>query len=381
MQTIKRNSFSFGHPLETDAPTFVLRGAELNDVNQLLDSNGAVLLLGPRRIGKTTFLHTIAEHPPKEYLPVLVDLQAILSTSVEQLFAQLAQAVVVSLNLTIKTDIRNSRDFVLQIKEATKILSRKGDKLLLLLDEFDGVPQEQLAVLSQTLRALLSIEGQELRIVICCGWSVLVADHSLGSPLTNLLSPYFLDYLTKEETEEILDTLREDLPKDQELESYQDFKDRVFYWTSGHPFLIQVSGFLSLKKIRESEAQLTASLADKMINEVVRLSSAFFGSSIRKIKENREALNTLKLILSGKSIVFSLLSEEVSALYFAGLIRNQSGLCILSSPTHEKVLSDSLTPTISHDPAFTSSGIESTTEKTLTRAEIERAIEQIVERI
>ena len=366
-----RNPFSIGSPLTPDSDSFILRETELKKFYQLLASSGSVALAGPRRSGKTTFLLTIKNNPPEKYLPILIDLQGILADSVKQLFVQLTYEIENYLNFNLKAEVDNGRDFILYIEKVLKRLNDENKKLLLLLDEFDSLPQEQCNILSITLRALITRSytrpdiDKDLRLVIC-GWSNLYSNHSIGSPLANILSIYLLNHFTKAETEEILNKIQEYLLKDQILDSFQDFKERTFYWTSGHPYLVQAIGFLTLEKIRESMLHLNALFVDSIIDEVITLTEGFFKSSVEKIKGDREALDELSFILNRKSVKFSLFSNKISKLYFEGFIQEKSNLCIVSSPIHEKVIVEFM--------------LEDQ-ELILTEADIERAMDLVINRI
>ena len=366
-----KNPFSFGPPLNSDSDSFILRETELKDFYQLLASSGSVALVGPRRSGKTTFLLTIKNNPPEKYLPVLIDLQAILVDSVKQLFIQLTNEIENSLSFNLKAEVDNGRDFILYVEKVLKRLNNENKKLVLLFDEFDSLPQDQCDFLSTTLRALIERSyirpdiGKNLRLVIC-GWSNLYSTQSLGSPLANILSTYLLEYFTKAETEETLNNIQKYLLKDQIPNSFQDFKERAFYWTSGHPYLVQAIGFLTLQKIRQPIINLNALFVDNIINEVITLTEGFFRSSLEKIKRDREALDELNYIWNEKPVKFSLFSKKISKLYFEGFIREKSNLCIVSSPIHEKVIAELML---------------GPNELILTETDIKRVMDQVINRI
>ena len=367
-----RNLFSLGYPLSSDSDSLIIRKTARRKFDELLASSSSVALVGPRKSGKTTFLLTIKEDPPEKYLPILIDLQGISEdSSVKELFIQLTEEIDNYVDFDLKPEVNNGRDFILYIEKVVKILSNENKKLILLLDEFDSLSQKQCDHLSMTLRALISRSyispniNEDLKLVIC-GWSNLYSTDSLGSPLANILSIFLLNHFTKSETEETLNKMQEYLPKNQILDSFQDFKERAFYWTSGHPYLVQATGFLTLQKIRESMLNLDALFVDNIINEVITLTLGFFTSSVEKIKKDREALDELTYILNEKSVRFSLFSKKISKLYLEGFIQEKSNLCIVSSPIHEKVITEF---------------ILETHELIVTEADIERSIDQIINRI
>lgn len=340
---IADNPFIFGPPLRSNSRSFIFRQAELQNFYQLLSSSSSVALIGPRRSGKTTFLLTIQENPPKQYFPILIDLQGISVDSGNQIFRELTYEISNSFNFNLDTEVSTAREFIFYIEKLVKILNDESKKLMLLFDEFDSLQQKQLNTLSSTLRALQSRSyihqnlDNSLSLVIC-GWPNLT--DTIGSPLTNILSTYTLDNFTQSETEEALNKLQAYLPDSSNLALYQSFKERVFFWTSGQPYLVQVIGFLALQKIRDSAIHLDESIVDKMIDEVIVLSESFLNSSIEKIRDDQEAVDKLTAVLNGKPIRFSLFSQAISKLYFAGFVKENSGLCTVSSPIYEQVIVD-----------------------------------------
>ena len=347
MEKIYTNPFVISSPVRPNIEAFVLREPLLERVRSRLLNNRLIALTGPRSVGKTTFLLTIKEHPPDNFVPVLVDIQKIFATSSEILFRTLSsdindslQSYGIKYDLWSDTKVCTAREFYLYVEKVIEHLGNENKKLLLLFDEYDSLKAAQSEDLSQVLRALVQHSGQDSvpGIVLCGSFVSHTFAQGVGSPLLTILTTFFLDYFSQEE---VLNLFRNIFStKMQSSNALNEFAEAVFYWTSGHPLFTQSMGSLAYPYICSDESKLDLTLVEKLVNELIARHQLHIRGMLDFVNPSNARI--LAELLEGASIEFSIFVDEIEALYLAGLIRDEKGKCKISSRIHEKVLRDFL---------------------------------------
>jgi hypothetical protein len=237
---IAKNPYITGNPVG-NGYAFIGRTDILKAVLNVLihPEDNAIVLVGQRRIGKTSVLHELNANLPEngDFQPIYFDLQDKSQWPLEELLQALANKISDEEN---RPDLDNEAEntFHHWLQQLLNDLPEEKS-LVLLFDEFDviddsGNQQQAGKSFFPYLRQLLDIDHQRLNFVFVTGRKI------------NDLSQIFLELfkgiinkkvslLDHDETIEII-RLSE---KNQTLNWEKDATERIWQLTNGHPYLTQ----------------------------------------------------------------------------------------------------------------------------------------------
>lgn len=284
------NPFQAGNPLRSDRNYLFQGRRELADeiVRMVLDTNRPTLVLhGPRRFGKTSFLYNLSRLLPSNILPVYMDMQSARVTTDD---AEFCQGLIRAIHRDVRSQERlelpavpprqqflDTPYIVLEdwLEQALGRL-QKNQRILLNLDEFEKIGT---AVREGRLSDRLL---DELRHLIQ-HWEPLSFLFSGVQTLEEIgpnWSSYFIsvksmeiDYLKPDEAEKLLRdphpqfTLRYDI----------DTIDQILILTRCHPYLLQLIGenLVKLANARQTK-RVTSDLLQAAIPEAFNKDVGYF---------------------------------------------------------------------------------------------------------
>ncbi|MCP4699007.1 MAG: hypothetical protein GY862_19465 [Gammaproteobacteria bacterium] len=197
----------------------------------------AVVLMGQRRIGKTSLLNKIQREGLKEcrLLPVLVNIQG--NAGEYDFLRETAQKMAQSLELPPpvldKQEPRaDFKSFLLALK---KPLAEK--RFLLMLDEADLMPSQHLGTLPGFLRALMQEPEYPVLLLFCGTHALKRMGRDYSSILFNTAQMRTVSYLTESEAGELLEK-----PARKILEFDPAVLREAYRLTRGQPLLLQLLG-------------------------------------------------------------------------------------------------------------------------------------------
>jgi hypothetical protein len=187
------NPFVAGPPV-VDPGLFFGRDGLLDRVLATVPNN-SLLLLGERRIGKTSLLHQVRlrlrglDHPTFHFVPVYIDLQG---TSETEFFATIAEAVGEAIDDRRMSDAResdgyDSRELVRDLRRVIPHIrcpDGKRVKLVLLLDEIDELNGYSHRT-NQRLRSLFMRSFADRLVAVAAGVGIARQWDHEGSPWYN----------------------------------------------------------------------------------------------------------------------------------------------------------------------------------------------------
>ncbi len=273
------NPFQYGNPLTRDrAQLFKGRSAFADQiVRQILDRNRPTIILhGPRRCGKSSFLLNLPRLLTSDVLPVYIDLQ---SQSASQSEADFCFTIV----RAIHRDARSQQVLLpappkreeFRLSPYTQLedwldtaLTQLGDRRILLnIDEFEaiGIAMEQGRISNRLFDQLRSLIQHQSRL------SFLFSGVQTLDELGTNWSSYFISampiemtYLNPDEARELL------LNPDPEftLEYDTGIVDQILTLTRCHPYLLQLLGWVLVQLANTTHTQLvTPTLLQSAIPE------------------------------------------------------------------------------------------------------------------
>jgi hypothetical protein len=250
------NPYIIGRAI-TDRDRFFGRGELFQFINDQLHAGGRVILLiGQRRIGKSTILHQVPNFIDQEqFLVVHFDLHGFARASVEELLAHIGQAMLERVwrkegeSSLVKGSVKLGTVHAFQEQVLPQVMEALGPRqLLLLLDEFDVLEaergREEPHGLFQHLSELLARESTgRLKLMAVIGRQ----PHEVPGivQLFKEAATYRIGRLERRDSEELVRKPVEGL-----VEIPQEAVDAVYGLAAGHPYLTQLLCYELFNRLR-----------------------------------------------------------------------------------------------------------------------------------
>ncbi len=265
------NPYIVGMPLTSEAG-FYGREDVFRFVREALASSegNVIVLVGGRRMGKTSVLHQLPPRLPEGFHSFYFDLEGKASLGLNEVLHDLARAVSGSLGIPApQKSTFNSEHFRDRfLPRARQALGKQC--LLLLFDEFD-VPDDEPLTEDSALRTLypylgrLSADEQGLALVFAAGRRVQELPSHFQS-LFESASIRILSPLTPEDAARLVTE-----PVQGVLEYDENAIDRIFSLTAGHPYLSQVVCYELFEHLRgEGRKRVTVADVEAVIEGAIK---------------------------------------------------------------------------------------------------------------
>ena len=231
------NPFLAGPPAKGER--FFGRTRMLDDLRQLIDAT-SILLLGPRRSGKTSVLYRLAELCKDTWTVVVVDLHGYSGVDDRVMLRELAGQVARAVGIDSLTEDQP----LLALRRA--LMASRTPRILLLLDEIAILARYPDAALQ--LRAMSKWEAPTVRVVMA-GTSRdldrLTSSTQRGSSPINELVNRELDQLTRQEAVSLLEQ-----PVIGRYQYESAALERILELGAGRPFFLNALAYLALEIVR-----------------------------------------------------------------------------------------------------------------------------------
>ena len=250
------NPYVIGDPVEGDL--FIGREDTMRELEELWITNShkqSVVLFGHRRMGKTSILRNVAKSSGADTQVVYVNLQGLgaISEGMGEVFLAISDEISDAINLSPPDTTAllrlPQRTFKFYLKQATQKLENKG--LIIALDEFETI--EELINAQQLPRNFMAV----LRGFVQMSPKIAFAFaglHTLEEMTEDYFQPFFasvipirVGFLNKPTTRQLLANPNPDFLLTYEPEAM----DRIYDLTFGQPYLVQLLGFLLVRRYNE----------------------------------------------------------------------------------------------------------------------------------
>jgi len=366
--------FKYTGPLdpEHDSLVSIARHEELKEVVKGVSNQTYYAIVGPRQIGKTTFLFQLLREISENlhgFQGIYLTLEDLVHVKHEDFYKNFARKIISSLSSRYEiqpaslreryktvTSNLDLKDFLLELAKA-KLRSPepdldddcidfeprapkeyKGLKFILLVDEIDAIPQDIMIEFVKTVRSIfierLSVAGFKGYTMILCGSADLASlTYGKTSPFNIAKVIYIKDFSFEEIHEWLIRSFQYF-----GIQFSDSFAHMLFEQTEGHPYLTQLLCSRIMKRLRK-EDRSKASLDDfQEIDQIITDGDVNLLTTLERIKKD-ELLQEMTLkILKGDSIRYSRTHDIIYHLELAGAIRRKDEYCRIRNPIFEKFL-------------------------------------------
>ena len=247
--------FHRGRPIRASR-YFFGRQRETRTAQELLHNGQSVSVIGPRRIGKTSFLYHLAASKAADTRLLSLYLDATLYSTLDptELYHSLWTELVELASRTIQlerpppTDCFSFQDF----RGVIQHLYQQGIKLIILLDEFEALsrnPNLDATFFSELRGLAMQYETTYITASVSPLLALTYTQSSvLDSPFFNIFAPVRLGLFDRAEAEALLSRLSErgGLPFGPELVAF------LLDLTGPHPLLLQIAGYYAFQALLEA---------------------------------------------------------------------------------------------------------------------------------
>ncbi len=351
-----KNPYKFKGPLEPEKDQLVCvpREKNVNDVIEGILNGDYWAILGPRQIGKTTFLRLIQQKFPHAYY-IYVDFELAPKKKETDFYHWLMKMFLEKIpgeKITIESREwkRNPEPVFLNF---LKHFKPEDDtrRIVLLFDEIDDLP-----FLNSFLHLWRGVfheryNHQELNRynVISTGATDLIASSIGPSSPFNIAHLLYLGDFSREEGESLIDQPLKEL----KILIEPKAKEELLSFLSGHPQMLQHAGHILVKKsFAANSSRIIMEDVVLTINELMVANSSL-DTLKQDIKQNKKLVDLLKRILQGEKEKFHPYKEF--SLKGAGAIVDKDTFCSIRNKVYERCLKDILYPPKTPTPPTTPS--------------------------
>jgi hypothetical protein len=336
-----KNPYKYLGPLDpvSDKDICAPRKENVLDVIDSIGRGDYRMILGPRQIGKTTLLHQVQNEFD---LPNFVHFNFEIAPKKENNFYQwLVDQFLKAIphkKSKFSTITSNDPDMAF-IDFLEHFRAREAGKIILLFDEIDRIRflRNFLHLLRNVLHQRQWRKDLQRYIVVTTGSMNLLSITSTPNSPYNIAQPLFLEDLSKEESEKIIDKPLTDL----EIQIEPEAKKDLLSQTSGHPQLLQHTCFLLVKNVKDPKIPITQMDVKKAIKSLF-LDNSSLNTLKRDLRENSTLKGIVTDILAGKEKKYH--PYKNLALLGAGAFKEdvETSLCKIRNPVYKEFINDIL---------------------------------------
>ncbi|WP_461205069.1 AAA-like domain-containing protein [Clostridium sp. DL1XJH146] len=140
---------------------------------------------------------------------------------------------------------------------------------------------------------------------------------------------------------EEIKTMLDEYVEDKEVKMDKDyFSEKLYYYTSGYPFLVsKLCKIIDEKIMTRDELLWNNEYMDMAVKELLTQSNTNFDSLIKNIENNRELYEFVeRIILDGENISYIHSDKIINIGTIYGIIRNENGVCKVHNKIYEQLL-------------------------------------------
>ena len=370
-------SFGTFGPVFPDKNYVVSRHDELRDFINRVKQGRYIVLFAPRQTGKTTFFRnaiTTLKEQETEYLPIQLNFEKFVETNADRFYDAIGKDICKEINSAIKdreelprnqiSKFLNSVTFTDHVSLADffddfgKLI--KSIRLVIIFDEFDGIPPDALRGFLHSLRHIY-LSNLEYK----CPYSVGIVgvknitqlnyDRSI-SPF-NIQDEFKLSNFSLQQVQELYTQYTDEVG--QEIDT--SVIKAIHKHSAGQPFLVNRFGQILTEEINLPKSEIIQmdhfNVSYKQLLKESNTNVSHLTGNLRKDPRLERFL--MGIALNGENRRFNLDNEIISELATYGIIaEDENGLCTVHNPIYLQRVIQLFQPLINglEDQYFTEDG-------------------------
>lgn len=367
MKSKQTKTFQTEGPIIPGKNYFVKRQGEIDDFLSRVEEGKYIVIFAPRQTGKTSFFYRAVDELRKdaEYIPLEMNFETYSEDEIEEFYKNIGEELKYGIRERLeKLNIPHFEEISTWLDEQ-EIYTHSSleeflrefnnhlpeSKVVLIIDEFDGIPKDALKNFLHTLRKIYHIKGRDsnknylhsVSIVGVKSVSQLDFDRSV-SPF-NIQGEFHLKNFTQEQVGELLAQYT--------WEVGQEFEPTVIglihQKTAGQPFLVnRLAQILTEELDMPKTETITQEHFREAYNILLERDNTHFQHIRRNIKRVAEFKNILlQTIFNEKGVRFNIHNDDISELVTYGLVRkDEGGYCIIDNPIYQNIVINTFNPLI-----------------------------------
>jgi hypothetical protein len=323
------------------------------DLKTMVDHGRYFSIFAPRQSGKTTFFRRFAKEleTNTEYIFILMTFEYCKKNDTATFYSYIQKKIYNQLVDRLKSVhchnlkavqhflsdhcLTNCNDFYSLFGELNKIITQK--KIVIFIDEFDGIPLDEIETFLSTLRALYQdYKAQKAKALYSVG---LVGIRNITQLVVGGVSPFNIaDHV--EIPPFTLQNVR-DLYLQYTMETNQPFTEeaikKVFEQTQGQPWLVNRLGSMLTRQIKpETTDPIDVDNVNQGIQLLLEEKNAHFDNLKEKVLLFKNTFN----MINTQQVKFLPDDDAQSWLYQYGLIKKKRGNAVISNTIYSKRFAD-----------------------------------------
>ncbi len=340
--------FNTSGPCNPDLHYTVMREALIAKGKEKVNKGRYITLFAPRQSGKTTYFQLLLDALKDDYVPIWISFENWKNLSRTRFYQGLTRNLLKEFSnhgMTIDYSIQDTLDLEGFFEH---IAQEVPNPVVLVIDEFEGIPDEVLSEVMHTFRKIYHQKANyALHALILVGVSTIAElVLSTASPF-NVAEELQLPYFTDEEVR--------DLIAQYVAESGQPFDEKVIadiiHNTNGQPGLVcALCHYLVTNVVTDRSQPITMDAFHHTLNTFCTdLLHKNIANIVQKASERKAFM--LKVLFQAEPIPFSQYHSDIAWLAANGVVDNIEGVVDVAVPLYKKALVTNFRPLINGESA------------------------------
>jgi len=357
----QRRIFETAGPINPGENYFVSRSEEIATFKNQIMRGRYIVIFAPRQTGKTTFFRTALDELVEEdasYIPIMLNFEIYSDVEPTAFYEDLHYELVKNITAKLRQlDFKNF-DRVSEFMEAHRLSNQlslrrffqelseelAGKKLVMVIDEFDGIPQDALRGFLHSLRYIYLSDKKcpySVGIVGVRSVSQLGYDRSI-SPF-NIQDEFHLPNFTGAQIAELYQQYIDEVGQVFEPEVIS----LVYEKTVGQPYLInRLAQILTEELGIPKDENIRQEHFEEALARLLKERNVHFQHIITNIKRKPIFEKILmRIVFNDKGIPFNLSNDDISELVTYGVVaEGKEGYCVIENPIYQRIIFNTFSP-------------------------------------
>ena len=346
----------------------VSRTEEIADIITRIEEGRYIVLFAPRQTGKTTFFRLALDAlaaTSSTYFPIQLNFEAYKNLSTPDFYDTLYKRVRKEIAQVFQERGHVPTDALTRYLDSTKLTNHismmeffeefadfldsqySEQKVVLIIDEFDGIPQAVLSDFLHTLRAIyLSDEERSPHSVGIVGVkSIEQLNYDRSVSPFNIQDEFHLRNFTRQQVQELLAQYTDEVGQSFAPEVIETLHSQ----TAGHPFLVNRFAQILTEELEIPKTEtITMAHFAKGHAQLLQENNANLTHLITNINRDSRFESVLMRIASyDRGVQFTLRNEIIGELATYGVIaKGADGLCEIVNPIYQHCIIQAFQPLI-----------------------------------